>query len=313
VILFQRVFLIGYFDVKGFHVKHFKGWLSVAVLYLLAALPLSLAQKLGEWIGSRIYRKKGASYKITQKNIELCFPELDAAAKDDLVKKSLVETGKFAGEMGMSWIWSSDRVAKKIRKVHNEEVMAEGLAKGKGVILIAPHLGNWEVIGLYLSMHYSITSMYRPPKLEQMDRLIKKKRARMGSKMAPANVKGVRMSMKALKAGEVLGILPDQEADKGSGIFAPFFGQEAYSMKLLPQLAAQTGAAVVSAYAKRLPGAQGFEIFFQRVPAQINEKDLLVSATAMNAAVESCVREIPEQYQWEYKRFQHRSDGSRLY
>ncbi|RTE65445.1 lauroyl acyltransferase [Amphritea opalescens] len=293
--------------------KHFKGWLSVGVLYLLAALPLSLAQKLGEWVGLRIYRKKGKSYQITQKNIDFCFPELDVAAKDALVKKSLVETGKLAGEMGVSWIWSPGRVAKKIRKVHSEEVMAEGLAKGKGVILIAPHLGNWEVLGLYLSVHYSITSMYRPPKLEQMDRLIKKKRARMGSKMAPANVKGVRMSMKALKAGEVLGMLPDQEADEGSGVFAPFFGQEAYSMKLLPQLAAQTGAVVVSAYAKRLPGGQGFEIFFDRVSAEVNEKDLLLSATAMNAAVEACVREVPEQYQWEYKRFQHRPDGTRLY
>lgn len=293
--------------------KHFKGWLSVGVLYLLAALPLSLAQKLGEWIGLCIYRKKGKAYQITQKNIDLCFPELDAAAKDVLVKKSLVETGKLAGELGMSWIWSSDRVAKKIRKVYNEELVTEGLAKGKGVILIAPHLGNWEMIGLYLSMHYSITSMYRPPKLEQMDRLIKKKRARMGSKMAPANLKGVRMSMKALKAGEVLGILPDQEADEGSGVFAPFFGQEAYSMKLLPQLAAQTGAVVISVYAKRLPRAQGFEIFFERVSAEVSEKDLLVSATAMNAAVESCVRKIPAQYQWEYKRFQHRPDGTKLY
>lgn len=293
--------------------KHLKGWLSVAVLYLLAVLPFSLAQKIGKWLGRRAYSKQGKSYKITQTNIDLCFPELDSAAKNALVEQSLIETGRLAGEMGMAWIWSPDRVIKKIRKIHDKEILTEALATGKGVILIAPHLGNWEVLGLYLSTQSPMTSMYRPPKIELMDRLIKKKRARVGSKLAPANVRGVRMAMKALKAGELLGVLPDQEADSGSGVFAPFFGQEAYSMKLLPQLAAQTGAVVISAYAKRLPNGEGFEIFFQRAPEQINDKDLLVSATAMNAAVESCVRQIPEQYQWEYKRFQHCADGSRRY
>ncbi|MDO6562357.1 lysophospholipid acyltransferase family protein [Amphritea sp. 1_MG-2023] len=293
--------------------KHLKGWLSVAVLYLLAMLPFSLAQKVGEWVGLRAYRKQGKSYRITQANINLCFSELESAAQDQLVKESLLETGKLAGEMGMAWMWSPDRVIKKIHAVHNEQIMTQAVAAGRGVILIAPHLGNWEVLGLYLSIHYPLTSMYRPPKIELMDRLIKKQRARMGSKLAPANIKGVRMAMKALKAGEVLGVLPDQEADKGSGVFVPFFGQDAYSMKLLPQLAAQTGAVVVAAYAQRLPNAEGFEIFFANVSEDINSKDLTVSATAMNAAVEQCVRQVPEQYQWEYKRFQHRSDGSRLY
>lgn len=293
--------------------KHLKGWLSVAVLYLLAALPLFLAQQLGVAIGRRAYKQRGKNYEITRMNIDFCFPEMSKAARDDLVKSSLEETGKLAGEMGMSWIWDARRTLKKIKRVHNEEVMTEAMACGKGVIVIAPHLGNWEVLGLYLSQGYTLTSMYRPPKIELMDRLIKKKREREGSKLAPANVKGVRMALKALKAGEVLGILPDQEADKGSGVFASFFNQDAYSMKLLPQLAAQTGAVVVSAYAQRLPNAEGFEVFFHRVARQINDKDLVVSATAMNAEVERCVRQVPEQYQWEYKRFQHRPDGGRMY
>ncbi len=246
-------------------------------------------------------------------NIDFCFPEMDDRERDALARVSLEETGKFAGEMGMAWIWAAGRTLKKIRHIHNEEIMAEALAGGKGVIIIAPHLGNWEILGLYMSQAYPLTSMYRPPKIELMDKLIKKKREREGSKLAPANVKGVRMAMKALKAGEVLGILPDQEADKGSGVFAPFFSQDAYTMKLLPQLAAQTGAVVVSAYAQRLPGAEGFDIYFHRVADEVNNKDLVVSATAMNAEVERCVRQVPEQYQWEYKRFQHRPDGGRMY
>ncbi len=293
--------------------KHLKGWLSVSVLWLLALLPLSLGQRLGAALGVRAYKKRGKAYNITRMNIDFCFPELLQVQKQTLIKSSLIETGKMAGELGMSWLWRPERVMSKVRKVHGEEIMATALSQGRGVIVIGPHLGNWEVLGLYLSTRYPLTSMYRPPKIELLDRLIRKKRARLGAKLAPANVKGVRMAMKSLKAGEVLGILPDQEADSGSGIFAPFFGQDAYTMKLLPQLAAQTGAVVVSAYARRLADAEGFEIFFHKAPEQINDKDLLCSASAMNAEVEYCVRQIPEQYQWEYKRFQHRPDGGRMY
>ncbi|GGK62337.1 lysophospholipid acyltransferase family protein [Amphritea balenae] len=293
--------------------KHIKGMLAVSVLYLLALMPLPLARKIGEMLGKRALKKAGRQLKVTKKNIEYCFKALSDKEKSELVETSLIETGRLAGEMGMAWIWSPERVLGKIEKIHNQAVLDDALAEGNGVILLAPHLGNWEVLGLFLSTQYKITSMYRPPKIEMMDRLIRKKRARLGSKLAPANVKGVRMAMKALRAGEVLGILPDQEADQGSGVFAPFFGKDAYSMKLLPQLAAQTGAAVVSGYAKRLPDGQGFELVFSRADEQINSKDLAASAAAMNAEVERCVREVPEQYQWEYKRFDHLRDGKRGY
>ena len=298
---------------ERFHVKHLKGYLSVGVLYLLALLPLGWAQRLGIYIGTKALGKLGRSYRITKQNIDYCFPTLAEDEKAKLVEKSLVETGKLAAEMGAAFIWSPDRVLKHVRSISGKDVMDDALAQGKGVIIIAPHLGNWEVLGLYLSVNYPITSMYRPPKIKQMDNLIRKKRARLGASLAPANVKGVRMVMKALRAGEVTGILPDQEADKGSGVYAPFFGKEAYSMKLLPQLAAQTGAVVVSGYAKRLPDGKGFEICFHRASDLINDKDINVSAAAMNAEVEHCVMQIPDQYQWEYKRFDHLQGGQRGY
>ena len=213
----------------------------------------------------------------------------------------------------MAWMWAPERTLSKVKAVHNEEVIREALDQGKGVILIAPHLGNWEMIGLYVGKHFPLTAMYRPPRLEALDKLIRDQRERMGATLAPANVKGVRMAIKALRAGRVLGILPDQEAEDGSGVFAPFFGVDAYTMKLLPQLASQTGAVVVSAFAERLPDGRGFEIHYHRADDAVNSKDLVESATAMNAEVEHCVRQVPEQYQWEYKRFQRRPEGRKLY
>lgn len=294
--------------------KHLKGPLAVALLFLISLLPLRWAQALGAALTRRLWNGNGKLALFTRKNIELCFPELAPDARDTLALNSLLETGRSVGEMGMSWMWSPERVLKKVRQVHGEDVLRDALAEGKGVIMIGPHLGNWEVLNLYVSKHYPLTAMYKPPKIKLMDDLIRKKRARIGSKLAPASVKGVRMAVKALKAGEILGILPDQEPDDKGGLFVPFFGVEAFTMKLLPQLAAQTQTAVVSGYARRLPAGAGFDIYFHRADAAIGSRDLQVAATAMNQEVEYCVRQVPEQYQWEYGRFDKRpGDEKNLY
>ena len=125
----------------------------------------------------------------------------------------------------------------------------------------------------------------------------------------PAGTKGVRRVMKALKRGEMIGILPDQEPDKTGGIHAPFFGIQALTMKLVPQLAAQTGSPVLCAYAERLPDAEGFDLYFAEADPDISSRDLALAAAAMNRSVEDCVSKFPEQYQWEYKRFNTRPEG----
>ncbi|MBV0933777.1 lysophospholipid acyltransferase family protein [Marinobacterium weihaiense] len=292
--------------------KLIKSLLAVALLGLLALLPLSLSQRLGHRLGNRYWRKGDAAKmtRQTRRNVNACFPEWSESEREALARASLQQTGCSLCEMGMAWLWPAERTLKKVRQVHNEALLAEAIDAGKGVILIAPHLGNWEVLNLYLSAHYPFTAMYKPPQMKLMDDLIKRMRARLGTRMAPADTRGVRMVMKALRRGEMVGILPDQEPDRSGGIHVPFFGVQALTMKLLPQLAAQTGAVVVCGYAERLPDAQGFDLHFVAADEQINSRDLEAAAAAMNRSVETCVRALPEQYQWEYRRFSTRPEGA---
>ncbi|SEG84446.1 KDO2-lipid IV(A) lauroyltransferase [Marinobacterium lutimaris] len=279
---------------------------------LIALLPLGVAQWLGRFMGRWIYRQGDSQrlYANTRINLELCFPEMPEAERDKLAKKSLENTGCSLAEMGVSWIWSPERVLKKVKSVVGEELIADELNNGRGILLIAPHLGNWEVMNLYLSRRYPVTAMYKPPRQKKFDELILKRRARLGSKMAPADTRGVRMLIKALRGGEIVGVLPDQEPDRDAGVFVPFFGQPALTMKLFPQLAAQTGVAVICGYAQRLDNGEGFELRFSRAEAGVNSKDVNEAAAAMNRSIERCVHECPAQYQWEYKRFHSREDGS---
>ncbi|KDE41397.1 Lipid A biosynthesis lauroyl acyltransferase [Nitrincola lacisaponensis] len=293
--------------------KSIKGVLALLALGLMALLPLRWAQALGKRIGRRMYRQGDANRmcRYTRANLQACLPELSQAEREQLVAESLEQTGQSIAEMGMSWLWPVRWSLNTIRAVHHESLITEGIAAGKGVILIAPHLGNWEVLNLYLSNRYPFTAMYKPPRQKQLDNLIRRMRARLGTDMAPANVQGVRKVMKALKRSEMVGILPDQEPEADSGIYADFFGIPALTMKLLPQLAAQTGARVICGYARRLPDAAGFEIFFSEADAEITSRDLQLASTAMNRSVERCVRELPAQYQWEYKRFNSRPEGEK--
>lgn len=292
--------------------KLIKSLLAVILLGILSLLPLRLSQALGHKLGNWLWHKADAAKmtRQTRRNINACFPEWSESERDILTHHSLQQTGCSLCEMGMAWLWPAKRTLKKIRQVHNEDLVHDAVASGKGVILIAPHLGNWEVLNLYLSAHYPFTAMYKPPRMKLMDTLVKRMRARLGTRMAPADTRGVRMVMKALRRGEMVGILPDQEPDLSSGIHVPFFGVQALTMKLLPQLAAQTGAVVICGYAERLADAKGFDLHFMAAETAINSRNLEEAASAMNRSVETCVRALPSQYQWEYRRFSTRPEGA---
>jgi len=187
--------------------------------------------------------------------------------------------------------------------------MREAVDAGKGVLLLAPHLGSWELYGLHISNYAPTTYMYKPPKVQAFEAVMTGFRARGGATLVPTDRRGVMQLLKALERGEIVGILPDQEPNRSSGIFAPFFGIDALTMTLASKLAAKTDAAVVCGFARRLADSSGFEIIYKAADRDIASEDASVAAAALNRTVEACVLLEPAQYQWEYKRFSKRPPG----
>lgn len=196
-------------------------------------------------------------------------------------------------------------------RVCGQEILDEALQQNKGVIMLAPHLGNWELCGLFLDSIRQSTYLYKPPKLEAFEEAMIGYRGRLGAKLAPTTAKGIAMLVKALGRGEIVGILPDQEPNWDSGVFAPFFGVDALTMTLVGKLANRTDARVLSIFAKRLNHGEGFEIVVANARPGIVDKDLEVAAKELNATIEECVQLAPSQYQWEYRRFKRQPDGSK--
>ncbi|MCB1769463.1 MAG: lysophospholipid acyltransferase family protein, partial [Candidatus Competibacteraceae bacterium] len=261
------------------------------------------------------------SRRIAERNLELCFPEQSLAERNRLLRQSLMEAGKGLLELGPLWLWPRERVLQLIQgAVAGEETLAEAVNDKRGVMLIAPHLGCWEIAGLYYSSRYPMTILYRPSRRAEFDVLSCRGRGRMGGQVIATDARGLRALLKALQRGEALGILPDQDIGSDEGeeiagrVFAPFFGIAASTMTLVSRLARKTGALVLLTWAERLPRGPGYILHLRALPEVVEAATLAESVTALNQGIEMVIRTLPEQYLWAYRRFRTRPPGeARIY
>lgn len=268
----------------------------------LSRWPLARLWHFASALGPLVYRFNKRERGVTDRNLATGYPDLSIAERKTLGQHSLRHSTATMLELGHAWMAEPNRVEASILAVHGRDKLDNARAEGRGVIVLAPHFGNWEVLNFWLSSHFPFTAMYEPPKITALDPVIRHGRERMGASLVPTNPRGVAALLKALKRCEAIGILPDQEPDWGSGVFAPFFGREAYTATLLPKLVARTQARVVTGVALRIPG-KGFEIHFLDADERVYSDDDVQSATGVNASVESAIALEPAQYQWEYKRY----------
>lgn len=282
-----------------------------ALLQLAAWLPLRLLRGIGWLLGRALWLSNGRSRQVAERNLELCLPSIPAPRRRALVRARMVALAQTALEVGPIWFRPATVSLGWVRRVQGESLLAAAAEQGRGVIVLAPHCGNWELLGLYIAARHPISIMYLPQRDAGLDQLVRAVRSRHGAELAPATPAGVRTLLKALKRGELVGILPDQEPKLAGGQYAPLFGRPALTMTLASNLAARTGALVISACAMRCRG--GFEVRFEEVPAAIASDDTDRALTALNQAVERCAMVDPAQYQWEYKRYRSQPDNRRLY
>lgn len=281
----------------------------LCIIKLSSKLSLSQAQSLGSAIGTIMWLFNTKMCRITRANLAACYPRSTTQERNQLAKKSLQETFKTLFEVAIFWEWPIEQCMSTINEVEGTELIDTALQGGQGVILLAPHLGNWELAGLFMSTKYAMAALFKPPKMKELEPYMTKVRQRAGSELVPTNKRGVLRLFKILQKGGVVGILPDQDPTATGGVYAPFFGIQTNSMKLVSKLIEKTKATVLICSAARLGKGSGFKLVVKPVDSAIYASDVLTSVSGLNRSIESLVREIPEQYQWEYKRFKRRPEG----
>ncbi len=288
--------------------------LLTGLLRLTARLSLPVAHAIGTALGWLLGRIPNPMRRIAARNLALVFPAMTEADRHRLLRANLMETGKLLLELGPLWLWPGARVLALVRdSVAGEEALAAAVQQKQGAILLTPHLGSWEVAGLYYSSRHPLTILYRPSRLG-LDELSVRGRGRLGGKVVATDAHGVRALLTSLRNGEVLGILPDQDPGPESGVFAPFFGIAASTMTLVSRLALKTGVPVFLTWAERLPRSGGYRLHLRVLPEVSAAASLEASVAALNRGVEAAVRALPTQYLWAYKRFKTRPPGeAKLY
>ena len=288
-----------------------KSQVVLIILRMVAWIPLGIARPLGSLTGRAIRWFNLRSYRVAKINLALCYPTLNSDEVETLSRERMAQLGQAFFETPKLWRQNDQWLDSKIVAVDGQEHLQAALANDRGTILLIPHQGNWEVIGLWLSPQTKMTSLYEPPKIAPLGRWIKSSREKSGATLVPTDVRGVAGLIKALKRGETTAILPDQQPNTNSGIVVPFMGVPVPTMTLVTNLINRSASRALLATALREPG--GWRLHFLPVSEALYSEDQTTAVSALNSDVARIVALAPEQYQWEYKRFRVQPDGRDIY
>jgi Kdo2-lipid IVA lauroyltransferase/acyltransferase len=263
---------------------------------LFSVLPLWLLHAMGWGLGwlafalSPTYRRR---FRENARQAGYGFAQVVA---------SVGHAGRMVGELPRLWLG-----AQLPFEWEGNACIDRAFAAGRGVLFLTPHMGCFEIAPQAMARDYSprhgpMTILYRPARQPWLAGVMAAARQRPGLQAAPTTLAGVRQMIKALRQGRAVGLLPDQVPPEGQGLWARFFGRDAYTMTLAARLAQQTGAQVLVAWSERRSWGRGFLVHVREM-AQPLSSDLATAVVQINAEMERLIRECPQQYLWGYARY----------
>ena len=240
---------------------------------------------------------------------ELGFPELDAAAREALLRAHFTALGTGLFEFARAW-WGSVDPMRRGLVVEGLEHMQAARAAGRGVIVVSGHFSTLEICGRLMCDHVPLAGMYRPHASPAMEWAVRRGRARYAAAMFPKQ--DVRGAVRHLKKGGLLWYAPDQDPSRGDAVYVPFFGQSAHSLTSTHSLARLSGAAVVL-FEHRRRADGGYTLCLRPALEEFPSKDATADTARVIAGIETMVRAAPEQYLWIHRRFKRQPDGTSPY
>ncbi|HEX7638176.1 MAG TPA: lysophospholipid acyltransferase family protein [Burkholderiaceae bacterium] len=270
--------------------------------------PLGLLHASGAALGWLVWALSPTYRRRLRENADLA--GVDARAR----RRAIAETGRMVAETPWLWLHAGDAELSARVRWHEDaefEVFSAAVTGPGPVIVLTPHMGSFEVAGRAYALRFGAgkpeTVLYRPARSRALRELQEAARHRPNMATAPANLAGVRQMLRALRRGEMVGLLPDQVPPEGQGVWAPFFGRPAYTMTLAARLSQQTGAAVFVLRCERLPGGRGWIVHASRptrpLPTGGDEASQALAARIVNETMEREIAAAPGQYLWGYNRY----------
>jgi len=286
--------------------------LFVFTMWLLHWLPLPILAAIGRGLGRLLYWVAAARRRIVRTNLRLCFPELDEAGREALVKEHFALFGRTTLEHGLSW-WASEERLRRLIRVEGAENFVEGEYRrtDRPFILVAPHFLGLDIGGTAMSMLFDFVSVYAHQKNAVIDHFLYKGRKRFGDQFLLSRQDGIRATVRALREHRPFYYLPDMDYGARDAVFVPFFGVQAATITGVSRLAKLTGASVHACITEILPGGKGYVTRVTPAWENYPTDDPVADTARMNAFIEAEIRRIPAQYYWVHRRFKTRPPGEK--
>ena len=284
------------------------------LLKMIALLPLSFLQLIASFVSLILSSFNSSMKRVTSINLKIAYPELSDEDHADLVKKSIRSQCLTYVEFIKCWGMSPEYSLSLLKDVQGEHFFTDALANQKGVIVVVPHLGSWELLNAWLNVYAAPVIMYKPNKVKGANRYVLEAREKFNATLVPTDETGIRAIFKHLKQGGLTVILPDHVPKPSGGIFSNFYGQHALSSTLVSKLASKTQCNVIGLSCIRdTHNSQHFSVICHPLSEDILSKDLQLSVDTLNAEIQKMIDIAPEQYIWSYKRFRKTSDDINIY
>lgn len=279
------------------------------VLEKAASIPHRTLRALAAHVGAIWYRLDRKHRDVAMRNLEMAWgEELTEAEKEAICRKVFVNLSTVMLELPYLLTLTRENLGRFIT-FSGVEHLENAQSKGKGVLVLASHFGNWELMSLAFSLrHQPIKVVVRPLDNHILDAIINTLRSRGGNELIPK--KGsVRQILRHLRRNQVVALLADQNVDWYDGVFVPFFNEIACTNKAMAVLALRTGAPVVPVYNYRQEDGRYATVFEPEIPiirTADTTGDIEENAACFNRVIEGFIRRYPEQWLWLHMRWKTR-------
>jgi KDO2-lipid IV(A) lauroyltransferase len=270
------------------------------------------ASAIGGWIGSLGYRPLGIRRAVVERQVRAAFPEKAPDEVRRIAMASYSNLGRTSLEAALLSALSREQVVAMFDRVEGGDVLAAARARGKGVLLVSGHLGNWELAGAFVAASgVPIEAVARGMENPLFDRYVTQTRHDLGMTVIH-DADAVRRVPRATREGKAVAMLVDQGAAGLASSWVPFFGRYAKTPRGPAVFALRLGAPVVFATALRQPGGK-YVMYYEEVPVHPTgdrEADVDRIVADYTSTLERWIRRAPEQYFWHHRRWKHQRPGT---
>ena len=285
---------------------------AYGLLKYISRQPLSVSRWIARILALIVnIFKVSKTSDVIRLNLEISLSELSTQERERITRAAIRNELMSYFEFFSIWGSTNQKNIERVHKVIGEDLLHDALAQNKGLVLIVPHFGTWEIMNAYVAQFTSMTIMYKPVKNQAADQFVRAARSREQANLVPTDESGVRQIFRALKQGGTTVILPDHTPNVG-GEYIPYFGVPLATSNLSAKLIQKTKARALFLYALRNEDA-GFDIHIEAIDEEIYQGDANQGTGIIINTIENLIQRHPEHYHWSYKRFRAHEDLGNIY